>query len=97
MELLTIKNLKKSYKNLEVLKNISFAVTEGEFISVLGASGCGKTTLLRLIAGLEKSDSGSIEIEGKDIAHMSAGISELLSVSQYDRLAKYYICFKKQE
>lgn len=72
MELLTIKNLKKSYKNLEVLKNISFAVTEGEFISVLGASGCGKTTLLRLIAGLEKSDSGSIEIEGKDIAHMSA-------------------------
>lgn len=72
MELLTIKNLKKSYKNLEVLKNISFAVAEGEFISVLGASGCGKTTLLRLIAGLEKSDSGSIEIEGKNAARLSA-------------------------
>lgn len=72
MELLTIKNLKKSYKNQEVLKNISFSVDEGEFISILGASGCGKTTLLRLIAGLEKSEGGSIEIKGKDAACLSA-------------------------
>lgn len=72
MESLKIKNLTKSYKNVEVLKNISFSVNKGEFISVLGASGCGKTTLLRLIAGLEKSDSGSIEIEGKDSAYLSA-------------------------
>lgn len=72
MELLTIKELKKTYKNLEVLKNISFSVGKGEFISVLGASGCGKTTLLRLIAGLEKCDSGSIEIEGKDVVYLSA-------------------------
>lgn len=72
MELLTIKNLKKSYKNLGVLRDISFSVNEGEFISILGESGCGKTTLLRVIAGLEKSDSGSIEIEGKDAAYLSA-------------------------
>ncbi len=72
MELLAINNLKKTYKNLEVLKNISFSVNKGEFISILGASGCGKTTLLRLIAGLEKCDSGSIEIEGKDAAYLSA-------------------------
>ena len=57
---------------MEVLKNISFSVNKGEFISILGASGCGKTTLLRLIAGLEKCDSGSIEIEGKDAAYLSA-------------------------
>lgn len=72
MELLAINNLKKTYKNLEVLKNISFSVNKGEFISILGASGCGKTTLLRLIAGLEKCDSGSIEIEGKDATYLSA-------------------------
>lgn len=72
MELLTIKNLRKSYKNLEVLNDISFSVNEGEFISILGVSGCGKTTLLRLIAGLEKSDGGSIEIKGKDASCMSA-------------------------
>ena len=71
MELLTIRNLKKSYKNLDVLKDISFSVNEGEFISILGASGCGKTTLLRLVAGLEKSDSGSIEIEGEDATCLS--------------------------
>ena len=103
MELLAINNLKKTYKNLEVLKNISFSVNKGEFISILGASGCGKTTLLRLIAGLEKCDSGSIEIEGKDAAYLSAVqrnigmVSELLLVPQYDRLAEYYLCFKKQK
>lgn len=72
MEMLTIRNLKKSYKKVEVLKNISFSVDKGEFISVLGASGCGKTTLLRLIAGLERSDGGSIEIEGENVACLSA-------------------------
>lgn len=70
MELLTIKNIKKSYKNLEVLRDISFSVDDGEFISVLGESGCGKTTLLRMIAGLEKRDSGSIVMEGKDVASL---------------------------
>ncbi|MCG3400451.1 ABC transporter ATP-binding protein [Staphylococcus massiliensis] len=57
---LSIKNLKKSFDQNEVIKNINLNVEKGQFISLLGASGSGKTTLLRLIAGLEKPDNGEI-------------------------------------
>jgi ABC-type spermidine/putrescine transport systems, ATPase components len=48
-----IKNLSKSFGDVEVLKNINLEVEEGEFFSLLGPSGCGKTTLLRILAGFE--------------------------------------------
>jgi len=70
MEFLMIKKLQKSYAKLKVLKDISFSAKEGEFVSILGASGCGKTTVLRIIAGLEKSDGGSIIIDGEDVSDM---------------------------
>ena len=50
-----IKNLSKSFGDVEVLKNINLEVEEGEFFSLLGPSGCGKTTLLRILAGFELS------------------------------------------
>jgi len=50
-----------------VLEGISFDVQPGEVVSLLGASGCGKTTLLRIIAGLIRSDAGSIEVQGVDV------------------------------
>ena len=64
---IAVKSLIKSYpfddkQQLKVLDKISFTVEEGEFCSILGPSGCGKTTLLKIIAGIEPSDSGSIEI-----------------------------------
>ncbi len=60
-----VKNLSKRYNNKDVLKNINFFVNEGELISLIGPSGVGKTTLLKIIAGLEKSDKGSIIYENK--------------------------------
>ena len=51
----------KSYDHKSVLKDISFAVSEGEFVSIIGPSGAGKTTLLKIIAGLEQQDYGTID------------------------------------
>lgn len=62
--ILKIDNLNKSFKQNTVLKNISFQLNEGEITAVIGPSGAGKTTLLRCINGLERCDSGTIEIDG---------------------------------
>jgi polar amino acid transport system ATP-binding protein len=63
--ILKVDNLSKSFKQNHVLKNINFELREGEILAIIGPSGAGKTTLLRCINGLERSDSGSIEIDGK--------------------------------
>jgi len=55
-----------SYKNTSVIKNFSLDVEEGSFTTLLGSSGCGKTTLLRLISGFLNPTSGTIEIDGKN-------------------------------
>ena len=69
--ILEIKNVSKVFhtkdKDVEAIRNVSFNVKEGEFISIIGASGCGKTTLLRLIAGLEKNYGGDILLDGKKV------------------------------
>ncbi|MCD7999283.1 MAG: ABC transporter ATP-binding protein [Clostridiales bacterium] len=65
---LEIRNLCKTFDGKEVLKNISFDVKKGEFLGVLGLSGCGKTTLVRILIGLEKKDSGEILKDGKEIS-----------------------------
>jgi putative spermidine/putrescine transport system ATP-binding protein len=67
---LTITNLRKSFGTFEALKDISIAVEDGEFICLLGGSGCGKTTLLRLIAGLETHDEGEITLGGADLTQI---------------------------
>jgi iron(III) transport system ATP-binding protein len=71
MNLLEIKNISKRYGNHLVLDDISFSVKSGEFLSILGSSGCGKTTLLRILIGIEKQTSGTIIKEGKDITNLS--------------------------
>lgn len=67
---LTISNLRKAFGTFEALKDISIAVEDGEFICLLGGSGCGKTTLLRLIAGLETHDEGDILLDGADLTQV---------------------------
>ena len=64
---LTLKNLTKSYGDLDILKEINLEVTSGEFLVLVGPSGCGKSTTLRLIAGLEEVSSGQIEIDGMNV------------------------------
>ena len=65
--MLKIKNLKKSFGSLEVLKGISFDVKKGDVISIIGPSGCGKSTLLRCLNLLEKPDDGTILFHKVDI------------------------------
>lgn len=70
---LKVENIKKSFNNKEILKDIDIEIEKGEFVCFLGPSGCGKTTTLRIIAGLEKEDSGKIKIQGKDVSSLSPG------------------------
>ncbi|MGL5327753.1 MAG: ATP-binding cassette domain-containing protein, partial [Peptostreptococcaceae bacterium] len=60
-----IKNISKSYKDVQVLEDISIKVCEGEFVSILGPSGSGKSTIFNIVANLIDYDSGSVNINGK--------------------------------
>ena len=67
--ILELKNITKSFGGVSVLNGIDLQVKPGEFITLLGSSGCGKTTTLRIISGLETPDSGSVLLEGTDVTH----------------------------
>ena len=62
-----IKGVNKSYGSNHVVKDLNINVEEGEFLTLLGSSGCGKTTTLRMIAGFEEPTTGSIKVEGESI------------------------------
>ena len=80
---LELKNIKKSFTQDEgVLKGISLSIAEGEFITFLGASGCGKTTTLRIIAGLETPDEGSVFLDGKDVTKLEPNLRDVNTVFQ---------------
>ena len=63
--MISVKNLRKAFGNLEVLKGIDLTVNKGDVIAVIGSSGSGKTTLLRCLNFLEKADEGELNFEGK--------------------------------
>ena len=73
MSQIVLKNIDKFYGSNHVLKNLNLTVNDGEFMTLLGPSGCGKTTTLRVIAGLEKPQSGTIEMDG----HLVVNAKEL--------------------
>jgi putative ABC transport system ATP-binding protein len=81
-KILNVSNLKKSYSSgsgsLTVLDDISFAVEEGEAFAIVGPSGSGKTTLLGLSAGLDRPDSGTIELCGIEISTLNEDERALL-------------------
>lgn len=60
--------LAKAFEGVPAVAGIDLDIPAGQFYSLLGASGCGKTTTLRMIAGFEKPDSGRIELDGRDVA-----------------------------
>ena len=62
-------NINKKYNGQIVLEDISFVINKGEFVSILGSSGCGKTTLLKIIMGIEKPDTGAILKDGENITN----------------------------
>lgn len=77
MSEVVIKNVHKSFGNVEVLKGVSLAVERGEVFALIGRSGSGKSTLLRCINGLEKINSGEIEIAGHKVTSDAAQLRKL--------------------
>ena len=69
--MITIKDIKKSFGSLEVLKGIDLHIEKGEVVSIVGPSGAGKTTLLQIIGTLDKPDSGSILIDNVNVTTLS--------------------------
>lgn len=86
MEYIDVKNLKKEYKmgdtTIVANEDISFEITQGEFVVILGPSGAGKSTLLNILGGMDSCDGGCINIDGNDIAQYSE--KELTKYRRYD-------------
>ena len=80
--ILQLQQIRKSFANTEVLKGIDLEAGQGEFITLLGASGCGKTTTLRIIAGLELPDSGQVILEGHGITDWEPNKRDVNTVFQ---------------
>lgn len=70
MELLRIENLQVYYGPIHAVKNVSFHLEQGEILSLIGANGAGKSTILKTISGIQPPKSGSVYFEGTDITHM---------------------------
>src|SRR5213595_3224550 len=68
----SVRGISKRFKKARVLEDVSFDVAEGESLVLLGASGSGKTTILRIIAGLEQPDKGGVVLHGKDVTDLPA-------------------------
>ena len=84
-----IKNVEKWFGNYQALKSIDLTISHQEFMVLLGASGCGKTTLLRIIAGLETASQGEVWINDRRIDHLARhrnGVSKLCGFPTFNSL-----------
>jgi polar amino acid transport system ATP-binding protein len=77
MSLVSIKDVRKSFGSLEVLKGVSIEVAKGDVVSIIGRSGSGKSTLLRCINGLESFQAGSIVASGIEVGSAKTNLREL--------------------
>lgn len=97
MSHVTLKNITKHFRSVTALEHVSFHVNDGEFFVLLGPTGAGKTTTLRVIAGLEKQDEGTVSFDGeqidlltpadRDVAFVFQQYSLYPTMSVYDNLA----------
>ncbi|NJM82647.1 MAG: ABC transporter ATP-binding protein [Tabrizicola sp.] len=79
---ITLKEVRKSFGEVDVIPGVDLRIEDGEFVVFVGPSGCGKSTLLRLIAGLEDTTSGRIEIDGQDATRLPPARRGLAMVFQ---------------
>ena len=77
-----LENFGKSYGDKEVIKNINLDIYEGEFLTLLGSSGCGKTTVLRSISGLDFPTHGKVYIDGVDATNQEPPEREVNTIFQ---------------
>jgi len=89
-----LKNVGKNFQSVRAVEGVSFSVGDGELMALLGPSGGGKTTVLRLIAGLEAPDEGTISIGGKSVSHLPASRRNIGFVFQNYALFKNMTVFK---
>ncbi|MDI7923145.1 ABC transporter ATP-binding protein [Ferirhizobium litorale] len=82
MSALSIRGVRKSFGDNQILKGVSLEAAPGEFIALVGPSGCGKSTLLRILAGLETADCGEIVVAGQDISGVRAADRNIAMVFQ---------------
>ena len=82
MAYLEVNHIVHSFKDIPVLQDVSFSCEKGECICIMGPSGTGKTTLLRIITGLLKPDQGQILLEGKDIADLRPDQRQMAMIFQ---------------
>ncbi len=78
MALLELKDITAGYGQNIILRDFNLSVERGEFVSLLGSSGCGKTTTLRMIAGFSEPNKGTITFDGKDYTHQPLAIQAQL-------------------
>lgn len=86
MEILKAEKISKSFGENKVLRDVSLTLNEGEIVSLLGVSGCGKTTLFNILSGIYQPDSGQVLLSGQDITGTPGKISYML---QKDLLFPY--------
>lgn len=92
--MLELKNIQKSFDGVQVIKGVNLKIKDGEFVSFLGPSGCGKTTCLRMIAGFEHQDSGSIIHNGKPLDGLPAHKRQLNTLFQNYALFPHMTVFE---
>lgn len=80
---ITVENISKSYAGRKVLDNVSFSAEDGDFVTFLGPTGEGKTTLLRIVAGIERPDTGKIIYDGKDVTNVPVQKRNIAMVYQW--------------
>ena len=97
MATVALRNITKHFRGIPALQDVTFEIADGEFFVLLGPTGAGKTTTLRVVAGLEKQESGSVLFDGeavddrspaeRDIAFVFQQYSLYPTMSVYDNLA----------
>lgn len=87
---ISVKNLKKSYGDLQVLKGVTFNVQKGQILALLGPNGAGKTTTIRILSTLLESDSGKAAINGFDVVENAGKVRESIGLTgQYAAVDEY--------